>query len=109
MHNKTLHPYDDNGEGTCPIVGQACSTRIAADVDMYGGTSLPEAVSVKIALEGGVMGEAQETITDINRMVNGINTPGVPERIRKESIRIICGKCRTMAASVVGPLEKLDR
>ncbi|HPU94633.1 MAG TPA: hypothetical protein PK398_00475 [Candidatus Gracilibacteria bacterium] len=109
MYNKTLHPYDDNGEGTCPIVGQACSTRIAADVDMYGGASLPEAVSVKIALEGGVMGEAQEALTDISRMVNGVNMVGVPERIRKESIRIICSKCRAMATSVVGPLEKLDR
>ncbi len=76
---------------------------------MYGGASLPEAVSAKIALKGGIIGATQETLTDISRMVNGINTPGVSERIRKGSIEIICSKCRAIATSIVGSVEKSDR
>jgi len=102
---ETLHPFNDNGEGTCPIVGHKCPSRIASDVDTYGGTALPEAVSVKVALEGGLMGDALDAAQNIERMVAGINRPGISEKTRGKSIEIICSKCREFAGSVVGRVE----
>jgi len=101
--NTSLHPYDDQGQGTCPIKGVGCDYVVDENIGLGSDTDIPEAVSIKFDLGETFTDEQQQIANTIRVEAARLNQS--EQKKRSEDITRICTLCKELTLSFVGPLK----